>query len=259
MKAYYELYADVKDYINVIKLNHTDFSPAHFHKTAEIAVCVKGSFKICVSGKEYTLNEGNFSLVNGYEPHFYGKTENAEGYAVMISYSVMEKFIENSGGRLGVYLTPNDNGETAKIVSEAFKKWKDFNFYMKLGVAEYILGALKNYCGITNAPLDKTGALIPEILTYIDENSKTDLTLVSVAEHFSYTPQHFSVIFNKYVGASFRDYLNSVRLYKAEKLINEGYGVCSSALMEGFKSLNTFYRAKNKQEKLKSEILTIKG
>ena len=64
MKAYYELYADIKDYINIIKLNHSDFSPAHFHKTAELAVAVKGSFKICVSGKEYTLNAGDFALVN---------------------------------------------------------------------------------------------------------------------------------------------------------------------------------------------------
>ncbi len=252
MKAFYELYADVKDYINVIKLNHNDFSPAHFHKTAELAVAVKGSFKICVNGKEYTLNQGDFALVNSYEPHFYGNTQNAEGYAFMISYSVMEKFIENSGGRLNVYLCPNDNGETAKLVSEIFKRFNDFNFYMKLGSAEYILGALKNKCGITNAPIDKTGALIPEILAYIDENSKTDLSLVSVAQKFSYTPQHFSVIFNKYIGVSFRDYLNSVRLYKVEKLITDGLGVCTAVLSEGFKSLNTYYRAKNKQEGLKS-------
>ena len=252
MKAYYELYADIKDYINIIKLNHTTFSPAHFHKTAELAVCVKGSFKICVSGKEYTLNEGDFAIVNGYEPHFYGKTDNAEGYAFMISYSVMEKFIENSGGRLAVFLSPNDNGEIANIVSQAHKKWKDFNFYMKLGVAEYILGALKNRCGITNAPLDKTGALIPEILTYIDENSKNDLSLVTVSKKFSYTPEHFSVIFNRYIGISFRNYLNGVRLYKVEKLLNEGYGVCTAAVNEGFRSLNTYYRAKTRQEKLKS-------
>ena len=129
MKAYYELYADVKDYINIIKLNHSDFSPAHFHKTAELAVAVKGSFKICVNGKEYTINEGDFALVNSYEPHFYGNTKNAEGYAFMISYSVMEKFIEHSGGKLNVYLTPNDNGETAKIVSEAYKRFSSFNFF----------------------------------------------------------------------------------------------------------------------------------
>ncbi len=252
MKAYYELYADVKDYINIIKLNHSDFSPAHFHKTAELAVAVKGSFKICVNGKEYTLSEGDFALVNSYEPHFYGNTKNAEGYAFMISYSVMEKFIENYGGKLNVYLSPNDNGETAKIVSDAFKRWGEFNFYMKLGIAEYLLGSLKNRCGIANAPVDKTGALIPEILTYIDENSKADLSLVTVAERFSYTPQHFSVIFNRYIGISFRDYLNGVRLYKVEKLLKDGYGVCSAVLSEGFKSLNTYYRAKNKQEQLKS-------
>ena len=110
----------------------------------------------------------------------------------------------------------------------------------------------KKHCGITNAKTDKTGALIPEILTYIDENSKTDLTLVSVAERFSYTPQHFSVLFNKYIGTSFRDYLNGVRLYKVEKQLKNGNGVCNIALSEGFKSLNTYYRAKRKQEKLKS-------
>ena len=253
MKSYYEPSIDIKDTIKLIKLNYFKFSPAHFHKTAEFVVCVKGSFKVSISGKMYTLKEGDFAVVNDYEVHFYDKTNGAEGYAFLISYSIMEKFMEYAGGgRLGTLLKPNDNADTAKILSEAFKRWDDFNFYMKLGVAEYILGALKNKCGTTNTPLDKTGMLIPKILTYIQENSKSDLTLVSVAEKFSYTPQHFSVIFNRYIGISFRDYLNGVRLYKVEKLINEGYGVCASAISEGFKSLNTFYRAKNKQEKLKS-------
>lgn len=252
MKAFYELNADVKDYINVIKLNHQKFSPAHFHKTAEIAVAVKGSFKMCINGKEYTLNQGDFAVVSGFEPHFYYNTKNAEGYAFMISYSVMEKFIENSGGRLNVYIQPNDNGKTADMVSEIYKNFNELNFYMKLGCAEFLLGKLKQLSGVTNASPDKTGVLIPEILSYINENSKSDLSLVSVAEHFSYTPQHFSVIFNKYVGASFRDYLNSVRLHKVQLLLNKGEEVCASAYSEGFKSLNTYYRAKNKQEVQKS-------
>ena len=252
MRAFYELPADVKDYINVIKLNHQNFSPAHFHKTAELAVAVKGSFKMCINGKEYTLNQGDFAVVSGFEPHFYYNTKNAEGYAFMISYSVMEKFIENSGGRLNVYIQPNDGGKTANMVDEMFKNWTDYNYYMKLGCAEFILGKLKQLSSVTNATPDKTGVLIPEILSYINENSKSDLSLVSVAEHFSYTPQHFSVIFNKYVGASFRDYLNSVRLYKVQLLLNKGEEVCASAYSEGFKSLNTYYRAKNKQEAQKS-------
>ena len=206
MKVFYEHDADVKDYINIIKLNHSDFSAAHFHKTAEIAVAVKGSFKICVNGKEYILSEGDFAVASGYEPHFYGNTKNAEGYAFMVSYSVMERFIENAGGRLFVHLKPNDNGATANLVGELFKKWGDFNYYMKLGAAEYVLGSLKKHCGVTNAPTDKTGALIPGILTYIDDNSKTDLSLVSVAEKFSYTPQHFSVIFNRMSSTDTLDY-----------------------------------------------------
>lgn len=248
MKAFYELDADVKDYINLIRLSHSDFSPAHFHKTAEIAVAVKGSFKVVVNGKEYLLNQGDFAVINGYEPHYYGKTKEDEGYVFLVSYSVMERFIESSGGKLGVYLKLNDGGETANIVAEIYKRWGEYNFYMKLGAAEWLLGSLKKRCGVINSKTDKTGALIPKILKHIDDNSKTDLTLPDVAQQFGYTPQHFSVIFNRYVGVSFRDYLNSVRLYKVERLLNEGCSVCLAAMLEGFKSLNTYYRAKSKQK-----------
>lgn len=62
--------------------------------------------------------------------------------------------------------------------------------------------------------------LIEEVISYINENyDDKNLSANLMADKLSISPQYFSTIFNEYVGNSFPDYVNCVRLEKAKELM----------------------------------------
>ncbi len=58
-----------------------------------------------------------------------------------------------------------------------------------------------------------------KIKKYITENFNSKLTLTNVATHFNYSPTYFSKIFKKNMGISFNDYINSLKIKKAQELL----------------------------------------
>lgn len=64
-------------------------------------------------------------------------------------------------------------------------------------------------------------ALAQEIAQYIQENFDKNITLQSVAEHFSYRKEYFSVLFKQLNGLGFNQYLTQVRLTQSLKLLVE--------------------------------------
>lgn len=63
--------------------------------------------------------------------------------------------------------------------------------------------------------------LIEEVIRYIHENyDDKNLSANLMADRLSISPQYFSTIFNEYVGNSFPDYVNCVRLEKAKELMS---------------------------------------
>ncbi|MBQ3046423.1 MAG: AraC family transcriptional regulator [Clostridia bacterium] len=58
-----------------------------------------------------------------------------------------------------------------------------------------------------------------KVKEYITENFHCKLTLSDVATHFNYSPTYFSKIFKKSLGISFNNYLNSLKIKKAQELL----------------------------------------
>ena len=76
-----------------------------------------------------------------------------------------------------------------------------------------------NPCGETS-PLTNNN-LAENISKYIQENFDKNITLKSVAEHFSYRKEYFSVLFKQLNGLGFNQYLTQVRLTQSLKLLVE--------------------------------------
>ena len=92
---------------------------------------------------------------------------------------------------------------------------------------------------------DQKNELVADVLGYIEQNYKENVTLPSIAQRFGYNRFYFSKLFNAAIGESLCSYVNSVRvrkfieLYKTEKNAN----ILSAAFSVGFDSMPSFYRA----------------
>ena len=112
------------------------------------------------------------------------------------------------------------------------------------GYLNIILGNLLSHYGEQAAASSNKSREIVEIITYINDNYDTPLTLDSIANHFSYNKFYFSKLFNKYIKYPLNTYIGIIRVQKVfEKLHSQKDLSLIDAVFEcGFNSLSTFYR-----------------
>jgi AraC-like DNA-binding protein len=84
---------------------------------------------------------------------------------------------------------------------------------------------------------------IQQAVRIINDNYRTDIRLAAVAREAGMSPAHFSRIFKKLMGLSYRDYLNSRRITKAKNLLRaSARSVTEIAVFLGFADPTGFGR-----------------
>ena len=63
--------------------------------------------------------------------------------------------------------------------------------------------------------------IVTRAAAYLQQNFASDLTLAELARFCAVSPEHFSRLFKRETGVGFRDYLNLLRLQRAEQLLKQ--------------------------------------
>lgn len=85
--------------------------------------------------------------------------------------------------------------------------------------------------------------MIIKALDYIHAHFRENITVADVAEYIKKSPNYFSSTFKKELGASFPDYVNSLRINEAERLIREENSyIYEVAYQVGYKDYSYFYQ-----------------
>lgn len=162
---------------------------------------------------------------------------------------------------------PDKNGlEAHKLISEFLPNVKtiiltaydSFNFAqnaIKLGIADYMLKPAKptelkqsidkiisflEYNRSKNYPTsiisdDNGDDAIHKAIQYIYENFNNTINLESVATHVHLNPQYFSRYFKNNTGINFIDYISSIRLEEAKRLLaTTNKSISSISLIVGY-------------------------
>lgn len=101
------------------------------------------------------------------------------------------------------------------------------------------------YCPIYGKKLDITETdVIVKAKRFIQSNYEdTDLTLARVAEHVELSEKYFTNKFTKEAGETFSEYLASIRIQKAMKLLKTtNFKVYEIAEMVGYNNVEHFNR-----------------
>ncbi|MCL2479270.1 MAG: helix-turn-helix transcriptional regulator, partial [Treponema sp.] len=140
----------------------------------------------------------------------------------------------NSGGASAEQMQPGLPFDPAEIMElpdlDAWKLW-----------AERSIGSLSVKAGLErrgNNPLPLVKALV-----FIGENFSKGIQLTDAAEAASVNAAYLSRLFAKHLGSSFVDYLASVRIAEAERLLREKhFSVKETAFAVGFQDPAYFTR-----------------
>ena len=78
------------------------------------------------------------------------------------------------------------------------------------------------------------------MVEYINENFADTMTVNSIASHFYFSRGKVTSVFKKYSGMTVNEYVNRLRIKKANEMLLRGDSVSSAALSCGFESIRTF-------------------
>ena len=82
-----------------------------------------------------------------------------------------------------------------------------------------------------------------KLLSFMERNCCTDISIAEIATKCGYTPEHFSRIFKKYTGKTPVAYLNSCRINKAKDLLLRSERSVDFVMYEcGFTNRTAFFK-----------------
>ena len=229
---------DFPSYFHAEKYESIGYKP-HLHRNLEIYCVIKGSSHITINDREYHLTEGQAVVINSMQIHSY---QNSEG--TIVSFLLVgTKFLHLFNSVYPENVLPESlfDKEANKPVFEA------------MGYSNLLIHYIVRAYGTESAKKGSKKFIFSEIIQYIYDHYKDDLSLASLSEQFNYAPRSLGHLFSKYVRMDIRNFINSVRVEKVIEMKanpeNSNKTILDLAVECGFNSASSFYRAYRKNYK----------
>ncbi len=233
----------------------------HYHNAYEIYYLLEGQRNYFIKDRTYPVSKGDIVLINVHDIHKTTELDNAAYERILIYfqkdfiYPVMEH--EKDIGLLNCFSSEHKvirlripeqafvQSILLKMVDENKKKPKGYLTYERILLAELLL-FINRYMEEYQEGVDYNSQLhkkMSEVARYLMENYMHKLSLKKVADRFYITPCHLSRAFKKTTGFTFIEYLNSIRIKEAQKLLKETRkSVMQISELTGFDSQTHFGR-----------------
>ena len=237
-------------------------SATHLHDDIEILAGYSGNLEVFVDEK-IDLREGDVIVINRRVPHSTSKSVPFTS-TIMLQFRIEklhpEEFeninkylalILSSNGKRFIYLPREEKltGEVYSIIKkiheENCEQRENYEIFVR-GYMDILLGTLYR-----NGILDNIGegynrdALrkIWTIIDYIDKNYNNVITLEKLSSELNMNKEYFCRVFRRATGITPTEYINFVRVWKAENLLTTTQSsIIEISLEVGFSSVSYFNR-----------------
>lgn len=237
-------------------LSEQRLSHMHFHEALEFLYITRGCIRCYLDSEVLLLYPGDILFLNSNVPH---KTESAENGTdcalfqfrnLSVSGSHMQHLVEFlSAAGVSFYIFRSDDPDYGEIrqqltaIGQASRsKGTAYEFFVASGV--YALLGVLHRRNILSAVQD---VMDPELLkklqpvfSYIDENHADHLTLEEMARCVGFHKAYLCRLFKQATGGTVVDYLNFVRVRKAEMLLRSNRSAIEASYLAGFSSPSYF-------------------
>ncbi len=243
-----------------IKPNHYvpyRISAMHLHNEYEFLRVDRGTIRCVTMKSEFTAHEGDILFISSYTPHSTFK-ETLDMHTTLLQFRLpsvsdaatryIARFANSSQASVHVFKKGTEELSEIKkcfdaIIDEYIEQkpfWSDYiyaNLHM-LAAALYRQSVLSDSTAVNAEEIKR---ILP-VLEYINENYADELSTCMLSKMLSYNETYFCRLFKNAVGTTPINYINFVRVCKAEKLLKKGVGLLEVAYETGFSSLSYFNR-----------------
>ena len=228
-------------------LGHSATFLPHIHQSIEILYITDGSCEATVNGKSYTLQKNDFVVTLPYSIHAYKDLSNKVRCIILFCSPNQLSCFGNSW-RDSVPNAPalhDDDREIYRLLSSIHKTLnseKKFKKEIAKGYNTALFGEIlpRLQCQKRKkADLSTTH----QLLEYCDSNYTECLSLDSVSKKLGISKYYISHIFNNKLHIGFNDYINALRISKAQYLLKETtLSITQISYEAGFSTIRSFNR-----------------
>lgn len=234
-------------------------SNPHYHDEIELLFIFCGEFEVKSADEKYIAHCGDVIFINSRVPHeTFSLTEETINGMLQITVS---GYLSGIRGSLFGFMNYNENrisilkkGSTA--ASELFKAFDEteqefaakrsgYELYIK-GKICGILGTLIRYNLIAEkypfSDNNEAERILP-VLDYIDENYEEKIYTDDLSAVLNLNNEYFCRLFKRIMHSTVTEYLNYVRVSKAERMLSDSDKTISEVSLDsGFSSVSYFNR-----------------
>ena len=216
----------------------------HYHSYIELIYCLTGSYRVWLDDKNYTFFAGDLLIISSNEIHEIVSLEDGGSYIVvkfepeMLYDSSVDSFdakyvfpftLKNASPQK--IFTHNEIYSTSipRLMHDIYDEYRHqeygFELAIKSDICQVFLRILRHW-NTSGVQMPQSGAVYSEhirnikrVLDYIALHLSEEITAETMAKQAGLSYAYFSRVFKKLMGRSFNDYLNSVRITEAERLL----------------------------------------
>lgn len=232
---------------------------AHYHDVYEIYYLISGTRRQLVDNRIYDIQKGDMILIPKNAVHKTSCIDRNPHVRYLLSFS--DLFIQSICTEMG----PDTIGnvfQTVKLTVPETRREYVRNLFDKISdesqsgnTDQYSAMLIKNYLAelfafliryrrsdpTTDGQEEIREAKIQQATKYISDHYNQNITLRDVAESVYMSETYFSKKFKKVTGLNFSEYLTSIRLQQADKLLSEtSLSIADVAERCGFCDANYF-------------------
>lgn len=245
-------------------------SPTHWHYYCEILCMKRGRIRLVCDDKSYLLEENDLCYIYPLQLHGFQKVDEEDVEYAVIKFDIHTIHIPKAYvQRIYDYFVRHDADSDKCIflkniavtdnrllqlihstVSESIAKQELFGLQIQSNIYSILISIarLSPQSSFTENNRPSEGVVsFYHVLEYIDTHSAEPIEIQELADrcHLSYS--HFAKLFRENYGRSCKEYINYIRLNKAEELLmHTNYDISYIANETGFFDSSHFIRAYKK-------------
>lgn len=213
-------------FFNVLWHNR-DYTAPHWHNGLEILYLLEGS-EDCYLGEEecIRMKKGDFLVINSRVVHSVQCPRQCREMLIQIPYPMMKRFIPQIDGlefvcekitgkkqRMDTFLVESALSTLVELhpfqsPEETLEFYSQMYHLLAVLVKDFSVSVTSDKMEISEKYMERLGM----ITSYVKEHYTEEISLQEIARLVSLNPDYFTRFFKKYMGMTFLDYVNSVRM-----------------------------------------------
>ena len=232
----------------------------HFHEFDKLVILISGRVDYLVEDRSYPLEPWTVLLVRHHTIHkaVIDRTEPYERIILYLDRRYFERVMPGAGllecfdeaDRRGRHLL-RASGDQLRELKEAVAAYEkaaaDTRFGSEAMCETLIIQLLIHISRLSEAeparPERIADPKIQQVLSYINEHFREELTVEALADRVYMSRYHFMRYFKAQTGTTVHAYVRQKRLMHAARLIREGVSAVKAAEFSGFNDYSAFHRA----------------